>query len=265
MPKKASIFRSNFYPLLLLLLVVSFLHSCKTKKKFIDLNQGTVQNVTIDSIYRLLTNPSIPTWLNAKAKAKISDPYGSDQGKLYLRIKKDSIVWSAVKKVSIEGGRAQVNQDSVYFVNRLNKTWSGLSMYDVQNKYGINPKLDYIQNILIGIAPSVNKTNILDQKEDSTHYHIRTNIDGIVHDMSFKKSNGFLTHGRFKSQYGVDGHWTYDDYRVCNNGQFLPFNRSYHLTLGAEDYLDLKLDFSSIELEIPQTITFEILGHYTKI
>ena len=257
---------NNYKLLTLLLLFTCFLISCKSKKQLIT-NENVV--ITEDNIFQQLIHPIHPNWVNAKAKAKISSLYGSDKGQLYLRMKKDSIVWSAVKRLSIEGGRAQINKDSAYFINRLDKTWSGLSLEGLQNKYGLVPDLNYIQHMLTGIPPQIDTLRFFEKEEDNDYFHITSDIQGVLHVFTFDKSNGFLVRGKFETQFGLDGEWAFSDFRQCvsqdgNTGVILPFKRNYNLNLGPDETLVLELNFSEIELDIAKSIKFEIPDHYIK-
>lgn len=248
-------------PFFLLLFFSCLLLSCKTKKVIVD----PAIEVSKKDILNKLLAPNHPEWVNAKAKARISSLYGTDKGQLYLRIKKDSVIWSAVKRLSIEGGRTLINSDSAFFINRLDKTWSDFSLDQLQKKYGLIPELTYLQNIMTGIAPQIDTTRYFKEEIDEDFYHVRSDIDGVMHSFKFDKRNGLLLSGKFETQYGIDGSWEFSDYRVCNNGMILPYKRIYHLKLNKEESLDLELEFSSIELDVPKSIKFEIPSHYIKI
>jgi len=101
--------------------------------------------------------------------------------------------------------------------------------------------------------------------DEGSHYTVFNDLSRIEQSFDFDKKNGHLLRGSFKMRNGMTGNWVYDDYRLCNNGQTLPFKRNYHVNLGNEETIDLELDFSKIELDNPKSIIFEIPEHYDKI
>jgi len=251
----------NIYLAVLIFLSFSII-SCKTKKIIPPANQ---EAITQDSLLQNILNPIQSDFVDAKAKARISNIYGSDKGQFYLRIKNDSVIWIAVKRLSIEGGRALINKDSAFFINRLDKTYSVLSMDDLQYDYGILPKLTYIESLLSGQVPHLDTTSYFEITDNGDHYSVINDLNQTLHNFKFDKMTGYLTEGNFETRNGITGNWQYGDYRICNNGQTLPFKRNYHVNLGNEETIDLELDFSRIELDSPKSITFEIPEHYIKI
>jgi len=212
-----------------------------------------------------LLEPQHPEWVDAKAKAKISSLYGSDKGQIYLRIRKDSVVWAAVKRLSIEGGRALINSDSSFFINRLDKTWSSMSLMALQNRYGLISDINYIQNVMTGLPPKIDTTRYFESELQDDFFVVKSDIDGILHKFKFDRSNGHLSSCKFETQYGISGWWEFSDYRQASDDCILPYKRVYHIDLNQEETFDLELDFSNIELNIPKEIKFEIPGHYSKI
>ena len=84
-----------------------FLFSCKSKK-VISVQQ---EQIAIDSIKNQIFNAYHPEWIVGKAKIKLNGPLGSQKATMFLRSKKDSVVWTVFKKLSIEGARSQITTD----------------------------------------------------------------------------------------------------------------------------------------------------------
>lgn len=237
--------------------------SCRVKKDIIP--QNNQEKISKDSLLHKLTNPNQPEWFHSKAKVRLSDSYGSQKGNLYLIIKKDSVLWSAVKKLNIEGMRSQVTQDSAIFLNRLDKTYQSFSLARLYNKYGLNPNLNYIQNLITGIVPPIGKDDKIEFEENELYYTVAVNINNVIHHFNFDKYTGWLISGTFEDKYGYSGSWAYDDFRELNSGVYLPFKRVYKLILSDEESIQLDIDFSKITLEESKTIKFKIPSHYARI
>jgi len=235
--------------------------SCKTKKVAIT-NKG--EQISKDSVLYNLLHPELPDWLYSKAKVSISDSYGSQKGNMYMIMKKDSVIWTSIKKLSIEGFRSQVNQDSAFFLNRLDKTYKSFSLDGLYNKYGLNPNLNYIQHLIAGLTPPIEESSQLEYVENKIHHIFRTDINNVIHSFNFDKETGWLVSGSFEDRFGFSGMWAYEDFRTLDSGSILPFKRVYKLHLSENDTIRLDMQYSDIKYE-SKTIKFKIPSHYTRI
>ena len=66
-----------------------------------------------------------------------------------IQIRKDSVIWISVS-VGLEAARGIIRQDSIFFIDRLNKNFYKFDFETLSNQFGF--KLDYprIQSLLIG-------------------------------------------------------------------------------------------------------------------
>jgi len=122
--------------------------SCKSKKLAQDIR---LEENTPESALQILQNHNLDyEWFSAKAKLKYADPYDSESGTAYIRIKKDSTIWMTLKKFSVEGFRLSMNPDSLVILNRLEKTYSITYWEELSRKYETNLNYAKVQNWLVG-------------------------------------------------------------------------------------------------------------------
>ena len=130
--------------LLSLLLVAS---SCASRKKTV-----------------VPTQPQAFEWLTANLSIQ-----AEDNGVLFddlsgqLRMRKDSLVWlSVTATMGVEVLRAKVSSDSVWIVNRLEKTYLAEPLDTVSAQLGMPFSLPWIQTLLLdnneGLPPVENQT-----------------------------------------------------------------------------------------------------------
>jgi len=100
--------KTNTLYAIVLFLSLTFL-SCKTKK---NIPSKDLEDISQETLLDRVLNPQYADFIDAKAKGRIKNTYGTDKGVFYIRMIKDSVIWMAVKRLSIEGGRALINQDS---------------------------------------------------------------------------------------------------------------------------------------------------------
>ena len=83
-----------------------------------------------------------------------------------MRMRKDSLVWlSVTASMGIEVARAKVSTDSVWIVNRLEKTYLAEPLDTLSTQLGMPLSLSLIQTLLLdnneGIPPVENQTVLL--------------------------------------------------------------------------------------------------------
>jgi len=258
------ILKAYTFKCLLFLVIAGVLSlvSCKAKNKLVTNTSNTY--VSIDSILENLKKPLEYEWYEAKSKIKIESSLLSEKGKLFLRIRKDSAILSAVKKFSFEGGRSLITQDSVFYINRLDQTYQASSIDTMKALYGISPDFNYIESLHAGTIPYTNQP-ILDTKEVESETIVRVMINEMLHVMTFDRYTGLLKGVQFKDRFNIEGQWTYSDYRYLNDTLALPFYREFEVSLNPMDSVKLTLEFSNIELNKPKKISFSIPQSYSRL
>ena len=110
------------------------------------------------------TQPQAFEWLTANLSIQ-----AEDNGVLFddlsgqLRMRKDSLVWlSVTATMGVEVMRAKVSSDSVWIVNRLEKTYLAEPLDTVSAQLGMPFSLPWIQTLLLdnneGLPPVENQT-----------------------------------------------------------------------------------------------------------
>jgi len=123
--------------------------SCKSKKHVL---RTSLKEYGFSYLYaRMLENQMEFDYLNAK----FNFVYGQDKNKTnlrgQLRIKNDSLIWiSITPALGIEAARVLLTNDSVKFINRLNKTYFS-GKYELIDSL-LNTTIDYslLQSMLVG-------------------------------------------------------------------------------------------------------------------
>ena len=137
------------------LIIAVFLVSCGVKKTITTNDFSIPPKNVVELMERVNFKNNEPEWLNLKGRAHIIKK--DEQITLNINIKniKDSIIWlSARGPFNIEIIRVQLTPDSIYFINRANKTYSikpalhindliklDLSFYDLQDIITASPKI----------------------------------------------------------------------------------------------------------------------------
>ncbi len=236
--------------------------ACKTKQKMIDTESPVY--LSQESLVRDLFQKQTHRFFSAKAKATVQDANSSYKGTMYLRIRPDSVIWTAVKKLSVEGGRVQIDSAVVSVINRLEKTYQTIPLDSLTNLYGLTTDLSSICDLVMGYPPALDTAQLWKVELDTTYMKVLSLSNDLICQLAIDRLDGHVKHGSLEAKVlGLSCNFTFDDYRDIN-GSYLPFYRRYEFDMGKDEYLSVQMEFSSIELDVPKSIKFEIPEHYTK-
>ncbi len=245
----------------LLLFILLGLFSCKSKKEIL---------ISADkkSITDILKVPYDYSWYEAKAKIKLESSQESLKGTLNLRMRRDSAILMAVKKIGIEGGRTLITKDSVTHIDRINHNYY-INHIDNLKSHGISLSYDYAQTILSGTSPIINQGAIIDSIYTQDKIVIKTMINDMLHELSYDIHTGLLTRVSFKDNFSLSGSWTYSDYRLVSEKIYLPYQRIFQIETFSKNNNDekliLELNFSNIEIDNPKPLRINIPDSYNRI
>ena len=122
------------------------------------------------SAHKKTVQPTLPQsfeWLTAKLdiQAEVNGQSFNDLSG-QLRMRKDSIVWlNVTATMGVEVLRAKVSNDSVWMLNRMEKTYLAEPLDSLAFQLGMPLSLPWLQNLLLdnneGLVPVENQTVLL--------------------------------------------------------------------------------------------------------
>ncbi|HET8860774.1 DUF4292 domain-containing protein [Marivirga sp.] len=90
-------------------------------------------------------------YLQAKSKIKFNSPDRNLSSNANIRIKKDSIIWVSVAPIfGIEAARGYISQDTIVFLDRVNKEVYRYNFESLSNELNFDINFQIIQSILLG-------------------------------------------------------------------------------------------------------------------
>jgi hypothetical protein len=182
-------------------------------------------------------------WFSAKFSIDYIYDKKLTEFKGQIRIRKDSIIWlSFTPALGIEMARLKITNDSVFFMNRINKTYLR-GDYKLINEY-LQTNIDFdILKKFVKHGESDAKVfyqNIWLNPE--TFKITRVNLKEIQDD---KKLDTFYSN--FKE----------------HEGQLFPFKITFEIT--ADEKIVVKVDYSRIRIDEPKSFPFSIPSKYERI
>ena len=190
-------------------------------------------------------------WLSLKGKTSIKLNKRSIDLSFNIKSRKDSLIWISLRSTfGVEVARVKFNQDSIFIINRLNKTYSKKPIFEIEKTYGINLKFQQIQDIILTEIKAV----------DTGFLEIETQKEGF---QLYSKTRRYTLSKNYKIQ---DTQFFYDDIIVK-----MVFSE-YDLTSGAPhkkfieisglEKCQIEINYSKMQFDIPQSISFNIPKNY---
>jgi len=268
-----------FNKILLLFLLVSLVFmgsSCKSKKHVL---RTSVKEHGFSYLYaRMLENQMQFDQLSAKFTMVYVDEKAKTNLRGQLRIRNDSLIWMSITPaLGIEAARVKLTNDSIEFINRLNKTYFS-GKYELIDSV-LNTTIDFslLQSMFVG--------------NDLTQYDVnkfRSSVDNGLYRMTIRerrKIKKYIKKGEIDTRVLVQQIWLdpetfriaridvkeqgedenkklqvyYNDY-VEVDGQLFPSKIRVDIISGKSISIDVS--FSKILLNSPLNFPFKIPGKY---
>ena len=268
-----------FNKILLLFLLVSLVimgSSCKSKKHVL---RTSVKEHGFSYLYaRMLENQMQFDQLSAKFTMVYVDEKSKTNLRGQLRIKNDSLIWMSITPaLGIEAARVKLTNDSIEFINRLNKTYFA-GKYELIDSV-LNTTIDFslLQSMFVG--------------NDLTQYDVnkfRSSVDNGLYRMTIRerrKIKKYIKKGEINTRVLVQQIWLdpetfriaridvkeqgenenkkvqvfYSDY-VDVEGQLFPSKIRVEIT--SNKSISIDVDFSKVLINSPLSFPFKIPGKY---
>lgn len=255
-----------------------FVSSCKTTRSTL---KKPLKEEGFDYLYaRMIENQIQFDYLNAKFSITHQKGRKTTDLRGQLRIRKDSLIWVSLSPaLGIEAARISLTDDSVKFINRLNKTYL-TGEYEILDSL-IRTTIDYsiIEAMIIG--------------NDLTQYDVdkfKASIDGGLYRITIQKRTKirkYMKHGEIDSKVLVQNIWLdpenfkirkielkelgddskrlhvfYDAYQAVEN-QLFP--SKVLIEIIAENKISIDIDFGKTELNEPLSFPFNISKKYEQL
>lgn len=203
-------------------------------------------------------------WLISKAGINIDSPAEKVGGTMYLRMKRDSVIWVMVKKFGVEAVRAQITPDSFQIVYRLDRSYDEGRIEDLMHHYKLDFGFEDMQQMMLGnvMLPDSANTRV----KQSTTEHLVSGVSGDLKlTYSLDPYQLLLQRILINDRRNRDVKIEYLDYQDMKEFGKIPFERRYVLPYNDTETASLQLEFKEFEINEPRAIKFSIPSHYEKL
>ena len=233
-----------------LLITSLLLHSCGLKK--VDKVDFSVppQNDK-ELIARVNAKNNYPEWLYLKGKINLKNKDQNVTLNVSVKNRKDSIIWLNISApFGVEVFRAQLTPDSIYFINRTNKTWFIKSSSRIKDYLKTEIYFDEVQE-MITANTRIAKEEYSFSKDEN--YTLNSQYFNYTISTFYRILNASLVEDENKIDY------SFTDFNENN------FPKEFNLKIKSKESFEATLNYSKIEFNSQQIFPFKIPDSYVEI
>lgn len=200
--------------------------------------------------------------------AKVDVDYRGGDDKHYdvnanIRMYKDSLIWASVNAVlGIEAMRVLITKDSVFLLDKLNKTYTARSVDYLQEVTSLPLTLSTLQNLLIGNPVFID--SVVSYSSDNAIISLLSIGSAFKNLVTINANSNVLMHSKLDD---VDiarsrtADLSYDDYET-KKGKL--FSTKRRITVAEKNKLDISLNFKQVEFNEEVNFPFSISRNYKR-
>lgn len=245
--------------LIAILMLLTFM-ACKTTKRLAPLPERSQEEI----IHALKKRNIDFQWFSGKVSTSMESPDENVSGSMTIRMKKDSVLWVAVKKFGWEAARLLVEKDQYTILYRLESAYESGNISQINDIISVTANFEDIQQLMFGnvILPENEEINF---RKDSVYYVILTKVDGIILEYFVNGYNLKLEKMNITDKMNRTANAHYSDYRKIDGFGDVAYERTFVFPYSNTANATINMKFSEIEIDVPKEIKFSIPKSYEKI
>jgi hypothetical protein len=178
---------------------------------------------------------------------------------------RDSIVWVNVKKFGLEAARALITKDSVFVLNRLEKTYSANGLESLQRQYSLPAGFELLQSVLLAEAWFFPDMALESDIQNGLHRlsgsNGRYSADYRMPEGTFWLQQTMFFQPRDTRSVSV----LFEKYKKDAVAGVFPYLRTVEAYSEETGSLRLSIELNDVAFNQPKNYRFEIPGHYERI
>lgn len=252
----------RFSGVLALTAAVVLLNGCSAARKAAGPLKGEATPEYLLS--QLSLNRLQPEWFEGKARIDYNDGSQSVSAAATIQMKRDSLVLMSVRKLGLELARVLVTPDSVYVLDRINNEYMVEPLDFLAQSYSLPAGLPQLQDFILGNVILLDATGFKAVPAEQA-FRLSGNSKGIeseywVANPGFTLQKMAFNDTRNEQKISV----LLEDFKQLADNRNFSYLRHVELDGRYSGKAQVGLKFSSVELDIPKDIRFEIPKRYTR-
>ena len=238
----------------LYLFCIVFASSCVTKNTT-EVDFSIPPKNAKDLIAKVYSKNKSPEWLALKGKVNLMLEKDNEVSLgISIRVRKDSLIWASVTApFGIELFRAVITKDSIYYINRTNKTYFLKPIAHISKIIKTDIAFNEIQEMIMATPKIVKKKYSFNKNNDD--FLLSTQDDIYTISNFYRIRKGVLI------DEGNSLIYTYSNFSFEND---FPEQLEILVKSSSENPFNLKLNYSKVFFDQQQQTPFKIPSSYVE-
>jgi hypothetical protein len=198
---------------------------------------------------------------NVELYVKTSMFSGSVNAK--LRMVKDSVIWLSATKLGFEVGRVLITKDSVFMVERLQRTYIQESFETLSDMAQFTFDYKFLEDFMIGnpyLHETINEVSYINRDSFTIRPILeQVKIEHTIDNKDYKLLETTVQDDKTK----MFGDLEFQDYRALSSNEIFSYFRSIRIYSGDDEENAVSIKFINPELNVEKEIKFSIPPSYT--
>jgi hypothetical protein len=238
--------------------------SCGASRKTTKIKTASEKSPTY--VLNQLENQRLETdRFNAKAKVKYASEDSRVQFTVNVRMKKGEFIWMNASLLTYEVARILLRPDSLFAINRYEKTFVSASMDSIEKEFNIPLQFQQIQDLILGnhLLDDQSRPDFLFRAEG---YEIRQkknqyNIFHLIDPFDFFPTEIEVEDG--DSGYTVEARLS--EHKELEKSINFSYIREYIIKNHNTHFANIQVNFTDIDTKEPKKTPFRIPEHYERL
>ncbi len=215
---------------------------------------------------KLSDNQVAVEWVNAKAKFTFKDDTQTRKFTATIRLRKDSVLWMNVKKLSVEAARILVDKDSVYVLDRLNKEYYIKSLEYLSEEYHLPADFDALQTLILGNPYLLEDQELTVKSQDSQYQLTGEEAGGVLNDYWINGTTFALERMSFLDlRYERKLEVALEDHELQSEGFLFSTRRMFKMASAKTGNVEVSFNIVETEFNVPKRMPFSISSRYKRV
>jgi len=213
-------------------------------------------------------NRLVFNYFSAKGKMNYRNEDNKTKANIYIRMRKDSLIWFSARLAGVEGLRVLISKDSVFILDRGNKRYYTHDYTSISERLNFRVNYDMIQSLIIADLPFKNQENTKLVKRRN-HFLSKQEVQGFLIENSISRFINRLTKIVVKEEEDTANQLTinYENFQKVGK-LLLPYQSKANLQYFKDETkqnTSVEINFTKIELlDESLKFPFKVSSKYQK-
>ncbi len=202
--------------------------------------------------------------LSARARVYVDNGGINMEANANLIWIRDSILWVNVKKLGIEAVRALVTRDSVFVLNRLERSYSANSLQALERQYSLPEGFPLLQHLVLAsawISPEIAlQSDIKENLHRLAGSNHRYTVDYRIEEGTYRLRQQVFVQQPDARVLNLQ----FDEFKKLPGACTFPYLRRIEAFSPEYGMVHVEIEFSDVEINVPKPYRFDIPAHYQR-